>query len=122
MYITLYLYDKRTGNPPVYWCATSEDVSIAIGPEGDRMAARYPWLFSGRPAHGGDGQSNLSASLTALPSLGSITFIAMFPADDAGVLDAGHYALAPIDVSDLTLAVVYHDVDDNGGWAYRALG
>jgi hypothetical protein len=71
---------------------------------------------------GKGGWTNYAASLTASPSLGSITFVALFnPPDSSYSLDS-HYQSAPIDVEDLVIAVTYHDVNGDGGWSVRAAG
>jgi hypothetical protein len=123
VFVTLYLIDKRTNSPPFYWQPSSTDVSIGSDGWDDVIARRYPWLSMVASRHVAAGDMAFGDELTARASLGSITFVAYFPRSDADFGDLrGHIALAPIDVSDLMLAVVYHDTYGNGGWAYRAVG
>lgn len=118
--LTLYLVDRRTDTEPVYWRATSDAVTMNHGVWDDKAAQRYPWLHMVGPH--GDAGIYYSTSLTADPAMGSVTFVAEFPASDSDTAAPGHYALAPIDPGDLTLTVVYHDPYGSGGWADRVFG
>jgi hypothetical protein len=120
--MTLFLIDKRSGNQPIFWTATSDRVTIGNGSYDDVIASRYPWLSMVRAQQVSDGWTNYSSDLTAPASLGQVTFIAYFPPPDAVTVNAAHYSLAPIELNDLMLAVVCHDGGGNGGWAERATG
>jgi hypothetical protein len=123
MIVTLYLIDKRTNTMPISW--TSPDhaaVTIGSNSSDDVIAHRYPWLSMFGAVQVGDVWTRYWDEISAPASLGTITFVALFLHSDAGTAFPGHYALAPVDVSDLTLAVVYHDADGYGGWAVRVDG
>jgi hypothetical protein len=119
--ITLFLIDKRSGDQPIYWTATSDRVTIGNGPYDDVIADRYSWLSMVRAQPVADGWTDYSSDLTAPASLGQMTFIAYFPPPSEVTVNAAHYSLAPIEPNDLMLAVVCHDGDGNGGWAERAI-
>ncbi len=121
MYITVFLFDKDTGKAPIYWDATNTKVAIRADSADGRLVDRYDWLSP--IASVPDGWTNFGAPLTVSPSLGSITFAAVFQvAASQTPAVAGRFQLAPVDVKDLTLAVVYHDKVGNGGWAQTAAG
>lgn len=122
MWVTLYLIDKRTGTRPIYWEPTNEAVTIGGSAADDVLARRYPWLSMVGEVHTGSGWISYANDLLAPASLGTVTFIALFLHSDKDTLHPGHYALAPVDVSDLLLAVAYHDQDGNVSWVVRAVG
>jgi hypothetical protein len=123
MYMTLYLIDKRTGKAPGYWCATSDEVIIGGDPSSAWVAQHYPWLSAVGPVQlPGGGWTWYATGLVARASMGSVTFIARFPVADPDSPDLDHYSFAPIQASDLALAVVYHDDAGHVAWVDRAAG
>jgi len=122
MSVSLYLIDKRTGTMPIYWEPTNEAVLIGGSNADNVIARRYPWLSMVGEVHIGNGWTNYTNSLVAPASLRTVTFIALFIHSDEGTVFPGHYALAPVDVGDLMLAVVIHDEDGSRTVAVRAVG
>jgi hypothetical protein len=122
MYMTLYMVDKRSGKAPSYWEANSDDVIIGGDPSGAWVAQHYPWLSGVGPVRVAGGWTWYATGLVARASMGSVTFIARFPVADPDSPDSSHYSFAPVDVSDLALALVYHDDAGHVGWVDRAAG
>ncbi len=122
MFMTMYLIDKRTGNQAAHPEPVNSHVTSGNDPYDDVIAHRYPWLSVVGAVHEDNGWGYYTPELSCAAALGRITFVARFPtaSDVAGT--TVHFALAPIDVHDLELVLVYHDIDGNGGWADRAYG
>jgi hypothetical protein len=112
------LIDKRADLAPPY--LEPSDAQVIIGGCGfdADVAAKYPWMrgaTSFDTGHGWTGVSGLEAPTDVL----SVTFVAIFPKADPEDSSAGLTASAPIDASDLIVALVFVSSDGRVYWAKR---
>jgi hypothetical protein len=115
------LIDKRTNLAPPY--LEPSDAHVIIGGCGfdADVAAKYPWMRGATSFDTGHGWTGTSG-LEAPTDVKSVTFVAIFPKVDSEDSTAGLIASAPIDASDLIVALVFASNDGRVYWAKRLDG
>ncbi|MEU7761235.1 hypothetical protein [Micromonospora aurantiaca (nom. illeg.)] len=124
-YFAVFLIDKRTDSKPAVFGVAAPQAAVGIGSAGieHRIAERYSWLRGAGDATFGDDEwrSNGSRLHVADEKASPVTFVALFPYAEKPDPETST-ATAPVQMSDLLLALVYMGSDGQVYWAQRLQG
>jgi hypothetical protein len=122
----LIVIDKRTRlKPPQVQAKSATGTRIAHGSlyQLNLLADKWPWLAGAGDVKTGD-NTVLSVATTASipPAAAQVTFIAAFPRLEPDDPEIRFIASAPVELSDLLVALVFIGPDDQLYWAARLYG
>ncbi|MGW3888819.1 hypothetical protein ACWD69_09030 [Micromonospora chokoriensis] len=124
-YFAVFLIDKRSNRKPGDFVVSDPQEAVSLGSAGveNRVAERYAWLRGAGSVKVGDNEWRSNGNRLAVydETASPLTFVALLPY----VADAARkptVATAPVEMSDLLLALVYLGPDGQIYWAQRLQG
>ncbi|UFN93295.1 hypothetical protein [Micromonospora aurantiaca] len=108
-YFAIFLIDKRTNLKPGSFSASPRQEAVSVGSAGveNKIPERYPWLQGAGDVKEGNSWWSYGSRLAVSDGNASpLTFVAPFPYVERPLRAAVHVPTAPVEISDLLLALV----------------